>query len=263
MFRKLLKHEFRATGRFMWILYAGMLMLSLGSHFAIGYQIDEQGGYGVLGAIAILVAVLWALSLMFGVAMTVVLMVHRFYKNYLTDEGYLMFTLPAGVTKLTLSKLFVAVVWGVATILVSTLGIGVALMDSGVFEEMSEAMQEIRQFLPVNPWDINFAVIAVELVVLGIVSLTSTILHFYAAMAIGYSFNRHKVLLSVAFYFAINVVFQIFSGILSMFVGDWNGVLSGGVEEMMLAGLVVGNLLKGIILYGVTVFSLRKRLNLS
>ena len=31
MLTKLLKHEFRATARFMWVIYAAMLVLSLGS----------------------------------------------------------------------------------------------------------------------------------------------------------------------------------------------------------------------------------------
>ena len=38
MLGKLLKHEFRATARIMWVLYAAMLVLSVGMHFAIRYM---------------------------------------------------------------------------------------------------------------------------------------------------------------------------------------------------------------------------------
>ena len=42
MLGKLLKHEFRATARVMWVIYAAMLMLSIGSHFAIRYRDNRK-----------------------------------------------------------------------------------------------------------------------------------------------------------------------------------------------------------------------------
>ena len=38
MLGKLLKHEFRATARIMWVLYAAILGLKVGMHCAIRYM---------------------------------------------------------------------------------------------------------------------------------------------------------------------------------------------------------------------------------
>ena len=96
MLGKLLKHEFRATARFMWVIYAAMLVLSLGSHFAIRYM-DRPETFSILRILAVAVTFLWVMALIFGAVMTLVMMVQRFYKNYLTDEGYLMFSKEYGL----------------------------------------------------------------------------------------------------------------------------------------------------------------------
>mgnify|MGYP006988889638 CR=1 FL=1 len=51
------------------------------------------------------------------VVMTVVLMVSRFYRNLLRNEGYLMFTLPVSAHALVWSKLIVSLVWFLLTAL--------------------------------------------------------------------------------------------------------------------------------------------------
>ena len=66
MLGKLLKHEFRATARFMWVIYAAMLVLSIGSHFAIRYM-DRPETYQILRVLAVMVTFLWVLALIFGV----------------------------------------------------------------------------------------------------------------------------------------------------------------------------------------------------
>ena len=53
--------------------------------------------------------------------LTLVLMVYRFYKNLMTDEGYLMFTLPVSRSQLIWSKLMVALAWGVLSAVLAAL----------------------------------------------------------------------------------------------------------------------------------------------
>ena len=110
MLGKLLKHEFRATARFMWVIYAAMLVLSLGSHFSIRYM-DWPETFSILRILAVAVTFLWVMALIFGAVMTLVMMVQRFYKNYLTDEGYLMHTLPVKPWMLIVSKLTIGTIW--------------------------------------------------------------------------------------------------------------------------------------------------------
>ena len=50
--------------------------------------------------------------LFFGImVVSLVVVIQRFYKSLLGDEGYLMFTLPVETWKLVMSKLLVAIFW--------------------------------------------------------------------------------------------------------------------------------------------------------
>lgn len=266
MFGKLLKHEFRATGRFMWILYVAMLVLSLGSHFSMLY-LDTENGPVVLSILAVVVTVLWVLSLIFGIAMTVILMVNRFHKNLLTDEGYLMFTLPTGVHSLIFSKLIVAVVWALATILVMILGVALAVMDSSILQELGDTFGLMFQYMDTE-LGLNLAAMAAELILLMVLALASAMLQFYAAMAIGYGFNGHKLLLSVVFYFGIAVAFQIIGSLAMTLGGDSSLMMTMEIESMtgwhlVMLGALGSQLLSGAVLYFLTAWNLKKRLNLS
>lgn len=64
---------------------------------------------------AAIFVVLFFLSVMALAAVTVVVIVYRFYKNLLGSEGYLMHTLPVTVHQLIWSKLIAAVVWMAVT----------------------------------------------------------------------------------------------------------------------------------------------------
>ena len=48
-------------------------------------------------------------------------MVYRFYKNLMTDEGYLMFTLPVSRSQLIWSKLIVSMAWGILSAVLAAL----------------------------------------------------------------------------------------------------------------------------------------------
>lgn len=266
MFGKLLKHEFRATGRFMWILYVAMLVLSLGSHFSMLY-LDTENGPVVLSILAVVVTVLWVLSLIFGIAMTVILMVNRFHKNLLTDEGYLMFTLPTGVHSLIFSKLIVAVVWALATILVMILGVALAVMDSSILQELGDTFGFMLQYMDAE-LGLNLAAMAAELILLMVLALALAMLQFYAAMAIGYGFNGHKLLLSVVFYFGIAVAFQIIGSLAMTLGGDSSLMMTMEIESMtgwhlVMLGALGSQLLSGAVLYFLTAWNLKHRLNLA
>lgn len=266
MLGKLLKHEFRATARFMWVIYAAMLALSLGSHFALRYM-DRSETYFLLRVLATVVTVLWVIALIFGTVMTVVLMIHRFYKNYLTDEGYLMFTLPVSIPSLVFSKLIVAIVWVILTIFVMMLGIGLAVMDSSF---LKEAMELVRQLVQVSTAQeaLHATGMMAEMAAVVILGIASSVMQFYAAMSLGYGFTGHKGLWSVVMYFAISVVFQIIGSAMLIAApqGIWNLTNSmtpmQGFHGIMLI-TALSELVSGSVLYAITWLNLKKRLNLA
>lgn len=266
MLGKLLKHEFRATARVMWVIYAAMLALSVGSHFAIRYM-DRPETHQLLRVLAVMVTFLWVLALIFGAVMTLVLMVQRFHKNYLTDEGYLMFTLPVSIHSMIFSKLIVAIVWTILTVLVMMLGIGLAVLDSTALQIAAEFIRRAVQ-LTTAQITLNATAIVIELAVVVILGIAGSMMQFYAAMSLGYGFTGHKALWSVICYFAITVVFQIIGSV--MLIGTPTGLWLNTVTLTPMQGYHLAMLMVGLIevaagaaLYVVTWLNLKKRLNLA
>ena len=134
MLTKLLKHEFKATGRFMWVIYAAMVLLSIAAN--VSMRLMEHDNNTLVNTVAVLLLVAWVLSLVIGSIMIFVMLIKRFYQNLLTDEGYLMFTLPGNVHQLVLSKLIAATVWFMVSVLVVILSVMIAVFDNSMVAGM-------------------------------------------------------------------------------------------------------------------------------
>ena len=93
-------------------LYLVLLAVALGFNFSARLMDTSNVVLNILAALVIL-AYVAAIIGVFIVAF--ILMLQRFYKNLLGDEGYIMFTLPASVHQHVWSKLIVSAVWFIAT----------------------------------------------------------------------------------------------------------------------------------------------------
>lgn len=120
MLSKLLRHEFRATGRIMLPVYA-LLLVSCGGCTLFGRLLGRYPESTVLSVVQTVFATLFGVTTFGMLLLTLVLMVYRFYKNLMTDEGYLMFTLPVSRSQLIWSKLLVALVWSVLSTVLAAL----------------------------------------------------------------------------------------------------------------------------------------------
>ena len=104
MLTKLLKHEFRATARIMGPLYLVLLAVALGFNFSA--RLMDSGNF-VLNMLAALVVMAYVVAITAVFIVAFILMLQRFYKNLLGDEGYLMFTLPVTPAQHITAKLAV------------------------------------------------------------------------------------------------------------------------------------------------------------
>ena len=93
MLGKLIKHEFRATGRILLPLLGAELLLSVLAGFSVR-GLDRVENMGILGVMYVTTLVVFFLGLFALSVVAFVLMIQRFYKNLLRDEGYLSMTLP-------------------------------------------------------------------------------------------------------------------------------------------------------------------------
>ena len=278
MLGKLLKHEFRATGRVLLPAMGAVLALSLLANLSARLiQMTDSGILTVLFALVIAAFVIGMIALC---VMTLVIMVLRFYRNLLGNEGYLMHTLPVSVHELVWSKLIVSLVWFLASwVLILLLILGTVLVQSGTglgdllrgFPSWSDLQNFLHEAGFRHPELRKLTLLLVEFTLGVLIGYLATCLHFYAAMALGQMFSKDKVLLSVLFYIGLSMV-------MSAMI---NGVGVGATvhleqlpdpetigETLTLVQRVAGGALlmsvvQAALLYLATVLPMQKRLNLS
>ena len=279
MLGKLIKHEFRATGRLMAPLFGALVLLALvvRANDLVFQHVESYSAF--LNILNTLLIIAYVLALLGVMVFSTVLMIKRFHQNFLTDEGYLMFTLPTSVHSLLWSKLITAALFFIFTFLAEALSVAIVVWRGGLAREMFTGFADFFRRLD-SYYMANGLAFALETLALLFVSLLVTCLLFYAPMSIGYSFANHKGLLSVVFYFVIQAILQIFGvAVLSGVVSDtaFHRLLTDAMDNLgrtdtaaaamqaahgtMLLALFT-ELFLGVILYFLTYFMLRKHRNL-
>lgn len=276
MLGKLLKQEFRATGRIMLPVFGALVLLSVLANLSIRLLDSGVSNNAFLRFISVFLIVVFGLCVFGAMLLTLWLMITRFYRNLLKDEGYLMHTLPVSVHGLVWSKLIVSLVWFIATGLVISLIFGLsALLQSGT------SLAEIRLYLPswaqlkallgtqgIRVGDIWL--ICLELAALALLGFFTACLHFYAAMAMGHMFNRDKILLSIVFFVVLSFAMSLFStmsgmGLFSTLTGfeEYTSRLAMDLAQRSLLFGILIEAVQAAILYFATTLSLRRGLNLA
>ncbi len=214
MLGKLLKYELKATGRLLLPLYGVLLLFSVINR--IFFAVDRSTAimesffaqlvmnltvfvYGVVVAAVFVV--------------TFFVLIQRFYKNLLGDEGYLMNTLPVRPWKHIVSKMTVAILWSIVSGIVVTLSIMIMSMQSGdfahIFSGMGQFMQELWRYFGFSGYWAG-----VHIVILCLLGAGVSVLMVYAALALGHMANKHKILCSFGWFMAINFVSSMLVSIL-------------------------------------------------
>lgn len=238
MLGKLIKHEFRATGRLMAPLFGALLLLAVFSR--VTNQILQQvpNPTRVLYIVSVLLAIVYVLAGLGVMVFSTVLMIKRFHQNFLSDEGYLMFTLPVSVHSLLWSKLITAALFFLFTFAAELLALAIVIWQGGVSAELYNnfisGLRELGSY-----YTGNGIAIALETFAMLFVSLLVTCLLFYAPMSIGYSFANHKGLLSVVFYFVIQAVQQIFGVFTLAGLADDSSLLNHLLQNVFSGGRMV------------------------
>ena len=273
MLRKLMKHEFRATGRIMLPLFLILLVTAVGANFSVRGMLDTGSRFlNVLGALLVMAFVI---AIMGVCVMSMVVMVQRFYKNLLQDEGYVMMTLPVSVHQHIWSKLIVSAVWFALTLVVVCLACLIMAFDVELVQQIAAGFRELFQEIYRNLstyYAINGTAIVAEFLVLCFVGCCAMCLQFYAALAIGHSFSGHKMAWSVAWYFIIQFAVQFVGGMLVVLLDEswfhhlllgWTDNISGmAAVHFGMCVLIVGELVYGAVFYLLTTYFLKRRLNL-
>lgn len=266
MLRKLMKHEIRSTSRIMLPLFAVVLVLSLFVSVIVRSGAMDQTTNPVLEVFFALIIAAYGISLGAVFIVVLVLMINRFRTNLLGDEGYVMFTLPVSVHQLIWSKILISCLWfAVACIVVALSGLVVAF-DVGIFVEIKHFFAGIWQEMTAY-YALNGGAILIELLLLFFFGYAACCLQFYSAMAVGYSFDRRKVLYSILFFFGFQFIMQMLASTLFFTNGveAWFNQIDMSVMTSVhtFFGICIfSTIVYCAIFYFITTYFLQKRLNI-
>lgn len=278
MLGKLIKHELRATGRTMLPLYAVLSVMAVLAGFSmrqLEFGTNQIPEFVELVLVSLFVA--FFAVMIATVVMAFVLMIGRFYKNLLGDEGYLMLTLPVSAHSHIWAKLIVSGLWFVVTgLIICLLMCLLALIISGtdvaaILAELPTAKELFREFCDYSGYNgLRLAVFLVEVVAVSLVGILYTCLRFYAAMAVGHSFSNRKLLYSVLAYAAISIVLSLLESAATVFMEESFGIsimldyrnFAYSMNRLLLSGLLL-SMIETVPLYLLTAHCLKKRINLA
>ena len=263
MLRKLLKYEIKATGRTFLPLYAALFLFALISKI-FNFANDTKGALQVPAVISmgIYISIIVAIFVL-----TFVMMIQRFQKNLLSDEGYLMFTLPVESWKHILSKLITSLLWiflsGVVTMLSAAVLAGTWEMWKALPAQFSEFLRYINQHMRGEAYLFLFEaiIICITFVMLGILLI-------YASIALGHLFGRHRMLAAIGAFLVLNTLMQIIVTVIKDICIRIYPNITVILEPDIIANhgvlwlAVLGNLIFCGIYFAITNYILTNRLNM-
>lgn len=256
MFGKLMKYELKSLLKGLLPLYGAILAVALinavMASFGIGNSID---GLPQVTAIMLYFGLCVAVAVV-----TFLVIIQRFYKGLLGQEGYLMFTLPVPTWQLTLSKLLGAVITTILSGIVGILSIlilGSLNINWGPF---------FRDFADIFPhWTLDATLFIIELIVLMLVGVAAMILEIYVAMALGHLANKHRIAMSFVWFVVLQTVLSFLTGLSAMALSYWPffpAFYANLSAHGMMWMLILPCLIEAAVFYFGTTWILKNKLNL-
>ncbi len=201
MLSKLLKWEIKSTARILLPLYLMLILFTIINRALNTIKIiNEAAGFSLQTFFAF-IAFMSYMAIIVGISvMTPLLMLQRFYKNLLQDEGYLMFTLPVDTWKHTASKLVVATMWTVLSVLMAFCSFMI-MTGTSAWGEFLLQINLLRDTMGVS--------FIYLLPFVALLLVTTNIMMIYTAISIGHSFSKNKLIASFGMYGAIYFINQL------------------------------------------------------
>lgn len=271
MLRKLMKHELRATGRIMLPIFLIVLLTAVGANLSSRLLLEMDIRF--LNVVGIILLCAFFVAIIGSCIAAFLVMLQRFYKNLLQDEGYIMMTLPVSIHQLVLSKILTSIIWYAGTAITFIFSMLILAFDIDLIKNLSTGLYVLFRSLSFSSeLLVNLPLIIIEVFLLLIIGCAGACLQFYAALSIGHSFSNHKMLGSVIIYFVIQFIFQLIVGsfFALMNYNAWDYALTqvlpplsviGGVHLLMCIAIFVA-LIHAAIFYFITTYFLKNRLNL-
>ena len=233
MLGNLFKYDLRALSWVLVPLHVAVLGVAVVAGIAgfAGYVVgDSPMGDALpstvpLSGMIMAVFVLCLLAMFSASIATMIVIVHRFYCNVFTDEGYLTLTLPVSAHQIVLAKLLSGLLWMVVDVAV-IFACGVAVSAAAYGFSMSSLGETLPYWMLSVQGGGSFGEGELVQVFVGAVNgfsqIVLVLLAAYAAFSLGAVVSaRHKVAAGVAFFVLFAWLGGAFVGIVSVIAGSW------------------------------------------
>lgn len=214
MLGKLIKYDLKSINRLAVPMSGIALIMAILGTLALKVVVNAQDASAIPIALCTLCVVASFVAIFAYTVVVWILLLHRFYTNMYTDEGYLTFTLPVKPKLLIISKLITAVIWSLISLLVVLLsvfiivsfGSGETLVNLGWLGQLKDLLLA----------DMNLSHVLYGIVYL-LVTVTFSFLSIYLSITIAAVITRkHKILVAIGVYYGINTVVSIFTTIIEL-----------------------------------------------
>lgn len=226
MLRKLIKHDFKAVNRLMLPLHLALIVVTIIGRFYIQFTAYSETGLDYLNTNIWFSVLSASLSALYVIALIAICIITQLYlrvlyprKNLFTDEGYLTHTLPVSAASHIWSKLIVAFIWSIIDIIMIALSIFAMFINQEMLRGFGELWRELIAAFP-DAFGVSVAVGMPAFLIITLLDTISGILLIYMCLAIGHSFNSHKILASIGVYAGYNVIATLISSIWAGITGQ-------------------------------------------
>ncbi|SFC29551.1 ABC transporter permease [Clostridium uliginosum] len=215
MLGKLIKYEIKATGRTLLPLYAVLLIFALINKIFIGDNLHAASS-NFLGGIPFMLSMLAYICTMVAIfIVTFFVIIQRFYKNLLGDQGYLMHTLPVSCSKNITSKLLVAVIWSIISTIVAITSIIIMAFNPTMFvqffKDLANALSQINAHFGISAY-----MVGIEFIIAALLQVAVGTMMIYASISIGHLFNKRKILSSFGAFILLNIIMNTIVSVLGI-----------------------------------------------
>ncbi|MBE6072259.1 MAG: ABC transporter permease [Clostridium butyricum] len=268
MLRKLLKYELKSTSRILLPLYGALLIFAFILKIFIGSKLDGVN-MDFLGGIPAVISIFTYGATMAAVfIVTIFIIMQRFYKNLLGDEGYLMNTLPVSTNLNICSKLIAAIFWSLISIFIAGLSILIMVYNPDVFKEFWPNLYMLLSKAH-SEFGFSFTIIIIEFILAGLLQLALNITLIYASISIGHLLPKMKILGAFGAFIVLNIIMNTILSIVVFLapssVIDYINLLSQSnttfIHLLGISGILINAFWFGIY-YFITRYILKNKLNL-
>lgn len=257
MLGKLLKYEIPALGRKLVPLYIGWAVTAALLGLMVG-PAQSKSEFGV-----VISGLLYTAAATAVVVMGVIMIVQRYNRSLLGEEGYFSHVLPVTASEHIASKTIAALVWvllsGVALILTGI----IIVVFSGTLKVINiDGIAEFFRMIwstPLQGW-----LTLLELLILFAFSTTKSMLGIYTALTIGHQAKTRTTLASIGAYFGVLVfestIGRICMSVFGNIINDFDVLNSFHGPFAILALITIAI---GAVYFFVCKYLMEKRLNLA